>query len=232
MVGQIKGVIFMKLGNMKGFTLIELLIVVAIIAILAAIAVPNFLEAQVRAKVSREKNNMRALATALESYKVDTNKYPMDAWWWAFYALNPGGYDNVVPLSLLTTPIAYMSSIPECVFFNKRADQRSNPMNDVMQRQYRWGSEQSSIPTLMQAVDVSLFGYDIPADRYPKNQWFLGSIGPDMLLSAGEYVIYGEDILHQMKPYMVGGQKVTDYGALYDATNGTISNGDIMRVGP
>ena len=57
------------------FTLIELLIVVAIIAILAAIAVPNFLEAQVRAKVSRVKSDMRAVATALESYHVDNNRY-------------------------------------------------------------------------------------------------------------------------------------------------------------
>src|SRR6186713_1738012 len=58
------------------FTLIELLIVVAIIAILAAIAVPNFLEAQTRAKVSRVRNDLRALATGIESYRVDNNSYP------------------------------------------------------------------------------------------------------------------------------------------------------------
>src|ERR1041384_5513540 len=62
--------------NKRAFTLIELLIVVAIIAILAAIAVPNFLEAQVRAKVSREINDMRAVATALESYASDCNAFP------------------------------------------------------------------------------------------------------------------------------------------------------------
>ena len=55
----------------EGFTLIELLIVVAIIAMLAAIAVPNFLEAQARAKVARAKADLRTIATALESYSVD-----------------------------------------------------------------------------------------------------------------------------------------------------------------
>jgi general secretion pathway protein G len=63
--------------KMRGFTLIELLIVVAIIAILAAIAVPNFLEAQVRAKVSRVKADLRSIATALEAYFIDNNAYPV-----------------------------------------------------------------------------------------------------------------------------------------------------------
>ena len=63
----------------KGFTLIELLIVVAIIAILAAIAVPNFLEAQTRAKVSRVKSDLRTYATAIESYAVDNNRPPRES---------------------------------------------------------------------------------------------------------------------------------------------------------
>jgi type II secretion system protein G len=66
------------MSKFRAFTLIELLIVVAIIAILAAIAVPNFLEAQVRSKVSREKANMRTIATALEAYRTDFSRYPLE----------------------------------------------------------------------------------------------------------------------------------------------------------
>ena len=71
----------------RAFTLIELLIVVAIIAILAAIAVPNFLEAQVRSKVSRAMADMRSLATALECYAVDYNRYPFQG----AVGMNPAG---------------------------------------------------------------------------------------------------------------------------------------------
>jgi len=56
---------------------IELLIVVAIIAILAAIALPNFLEAQTRSKVSRVKADLRTIATGLETYHIDWNHYPI-----------------------------------------------------------------------------------------------------------------------------------------------------------
>lgn len=63
----------------KGFTLIELLIVVAIIAILAAIAVPNFLEAQTRSRVSRVQADQRSVQIAIESYYVDCSSYPAQA---------------------------------------------------------------------------------------------------------------------------------------------------------
>ena len=85
---------------LRAFTLIELLIVVAIIAILAAIAVPNFLEAQVRAKVARVRNDMRALRTGLEAYRIDNNVYVHD---W--------GYREAQTWAQLTTPVAYMTSI-------------------------------------------------------------------------------------------------------------------------
>jgi prepilin-type N-terminal cleavage/methylation domain-containing protein len=61
------------------FTLLELLVVMAIIAILYAVAVPNFLEAQSRSKVSRVKADMRSMATGIEAYYVDNNAYPPNA---------------------------------------------------------------------------------------------------------------------------------------------------------
>ncbi len=94
-----------------GFTLIELLIVVAIIGILAAIAVPNFLNAQVRAKVARCVSDMKSLSTALEMYKMDNNDYPT-----CNQARVPGSGDHYHPNEIrfyrMTTPVAYISSVP------------------------------------------------------------------------------------------------------------------------
>lgn len=92
-----------------GFTLIELLIVVAIIAILAAIAIPNFLAAQTRSKVSRVHAELRTVGLALESYNVDYNCYPREG---------PPGTCLIAQDGLpeLTTPIAYITSIPKDIF--------------------------------------------------------------------------------------------------------------------
>ncbi len=86
----------------SGFTLIELLIVVAIIGILAAIAVPNFLNAQFRAKMARTYADLKAVQSAVAQYQMDRGWAPPDL----------GGETadgkSYVPL---TTPVAYLSSI-------------------------------------------------------------------------------------------------------------------------
>ena len=67
----------MKNRNTSGFTLIELLIVVAIIGIIAAIAIPNLLNALDRGKQKRTMADLRTIAVALESYSVDNTFYPL-----------------------------------------------------------------------------------------------------------------------------------------------------------
>ena len=65
--------------NRKGFTLVELLVVIAIIGILAAIAMPNLLNAVQRGKQKRTMADMKALAVAIEAYHVDNSMYPAAA---------------------------------------------------------------------------------------------------------------------------------------------------------
>jgi len=65
--------------NQKGFTLIELLIVVAIIGIIAAIAIPNLLNAIDRGKQKRTMADLRSMGTAIEEYSIDNNFYPSAA---------------------------------------------------------------------------------------------------------------------------------------------------------
>lgn len=65
-----------KLRSQKGFTLIELMIVVAIIGILAAIAIPNFLSYQCKAKQSEAKSNLGSLRTNMEAYFAEFDVYP------------------------------------------------------------------------------------------------------------------------------------------------------------
>lgn len=111
-----------RVGIMKqhsGFTLIELLIVVAIIGILAAIAVPNFLNAQMRAKVANAVSDMRAIDTALEMYRMDKGHYP---YWQDSAGVNVNPVNRrLIPL---TTPMSYMSSVPQDPFVYGAGSQR------------------------------------------------------------------------------------------------------------
>lgn len=60
----------------RGFTLVELMVVVAIIALLAAIIIPNYVHARAQAAVSESESNLKQIATALEMYFDDNQSYP------------------------------------------------------------------------------------------------------------------------------------------------------------
>ncbi len=145
-----------------GFTLIELLIVVAIITILAAIAVPNFLEAQTRAKVSRTQSDMRSVGIALDSYNVDNGTYPI--------VISGVNWNPLsARLRALSTPVAYIATIPPDVFPDLKNSAFADPSYvdtfDYFSKVSDPGSD-----------NASLFG----------RLWRLASAGPDLHQGWGE----------------------------------------------
>lgn len=148
---------------MKAFTLIELLIVVAIIAILAAVAVPNFLEAQTRAKISRVKNDMRCMATALESYCVDHNGYPPN-YDTPLYPGGPGDESRV--FASLTSPVAFLTNVPRDVF---RPDVREPHRGTYYE--YIASDTVFALPQYKDSL--------APWYRRTGTRWSLASVGPD-----------------------------------------------------
>jgi prepilin-type N-terminal cleavage/methylation domain-containing protein len=93
----------------RAFTLIELLIVIAIILILVAIALPNFLNAQIRARVATAHGEIRSIETAMVSYFLDWEVYPWES---ENDCSEPGQGRFRCGLAWLTSPIAYMATMP------------------------------------------------------------------------------------------------------------------------
>lgn len=191
----------------KGFTLIELLIVVAIIAILAAIAVPNFLEAQTRAKVSRVRADMRSAATAIEAYAVDNNRYPrpVDAFVEGVEWGDDGPpFHSRIP-SHLTTPIAYITTLFHDPFDSANPT-GGVPLNEEnVWRRFRY------------------WNYD-----YFNANLTYGNLGPNTTFrkgneAAGKYLMYS--VGPDTDQANLGASFYTDY----DATNGTVSAGNVFR---
>ncbi|MBM3335628.1 prepilin-type N-terminal cleavage/methylation domain-containing protein [Candidatus Sumerlaeota bacterium] len=188
----------------RAFTLIELLIVVAIIAILAAIAVPNFLEAQVRSKVARVQNDMRSLSVALEAYRVDWDAIP---YWHSWVGTTAASRTVMRPgyfWIALSTPVAYLSK----------------PIEDAFV--YRGVHSQS----------VHAPGDGDLLDPYI--QVHVGYVGPVIANAGKtEYVgvSYGPDSADDTGGGGGAGYPYTRFALPYDPTNGTASWGDIYRHG-
>ncbi len=219
----------------KAFTLIELLIVVAIIAILAAIAVPNFLEAQTRSKVSRVRADHRTIVTGLELYQLDNNKYPNTPF-------TDVGVIRVVP-NLLSTPIAYITTVsiidpflgPNVGDFEVPGPKGANgeatvnpwlpcppgspcitangvslePQDSEAGKRYFYTANIDGRRTA--GVQADLLEFSVPT----QGAWVVTSLGPD----RGRDLIFGPNVYGPADTYLP-----------YDATNGTISEGDIVRT--
>lgn len=198
-----------------GFTLIELLIVVAIIAILAGIALPNFIEAQTRAKVARARADMRSVATALEAYRVDFNAYPPSRGTQAetepvhrfdgHSQVCRGGFQTV---SLrLSTPVAFLTSASFPDPFKRGGGEGSG-------RSYESGSPADlgyGYHNVHQLAIIEQAGGWYPDDfSHDYGYWRLFSVGPNRTYDG----TFGE----------------ADLSWLYDPTNGSISNGHIVRT--
>ena len=206
----------MKSKHTLGFTLIELLIVVAIIAILAAIAVPNFLEAQVRSKVSRIHSDMRSLATALESYMVDNNNFPIGRIG-KTGTDRPGNDEAYYNLVDLTTPVAYITSVG---FKDPFLPAYLSQQGSFTYFSYSglWGTHPLVEPDIIRAFGAR-----------PKI-WAVCSYGPSRTWQAAEW--FPIDLKLGRFGGVPGTNKPADgYDLIYDPTNGTKSLGSLARFG-
>lgn len=173
------------MNSKPGFTLIELLIVVAIIGILAAIAAPNFLNAQIRAKISRTYADENALSTALEMYRLDIGAYPPEDF-------QKQEVRNFTKLTRLTTPIAYMTTIPRDPF-NQISDSPSFPEPPIPYATYHYTSKNDSRnspdPSWWGTYSWNLMGYG--PDRVPSNWQGLDYDATNGLVSLGNILLWG-----------------------------------------
>ena len=200
------------MSRRNGFTLIELLIVIAIILILIAIALPNFLEAQMRAKTAKAQSEMRTLATAIEALRSERGVLLIDFWddhtTEAFFRIrdvfagagaskpmcapsHPDGRSMECVYYPLTTPVKYLVKIPQD---DLAPDVTSAPSTGTRghdewighpgNRTYLYADRESNYPKVIR------FGqrWDLNATQFPENPG-IGQMFP--AVRPDEFVLCG-----------------------------------------
>jgi prepilin-type N-terminal cleavage/methylation domain-containing protein len=202
------------------FTLIELLIVVAIIAILAAIAVPNFLEAQMRAKIARARADMRTLQTGLAAYRTDCGSVPLDGD--DVDPINTDLWDTRIGLAPLTTPVAFLTAIP---LAPGPFENELNPPESQHRLAYEWASTRN-----LAAGNVLVGGGGAGYMPSASSEYWIAWGGPDARLDFPDFrrSTDGQAPGNGFTIPEIADTRARDY----DATNGTRSIGDIVVWGP
>ncbi len=212
--------------NNKALTLIELLVVLAIVAMLAAVALPNFLEAQTRAKVSSAKSNLRTISTGIEAYRIDNNGYPPAR---GVLPDDPFGILADYQLAPLTNPIAY---IGKDAFRDPFGAVRSRSLLVLAASASADHGRDSDFPfPELPNPNRSFLYFHYPSFSALTNNPAINvqgaatiSLGPDRQDSFGAFAPFGVSAMPPLAP-RAGIYHPVD--TLYDPTNGTTSEGDI-----
>lgn len=215
-------------GRVRAFTLIELLIVIAIMAVLAAIAIPNLLEAQTRAKVASAKSGLRTLVLGIEAYTTDHNVPPYAEHVGQTVWMPAGGRPRVnltgAMCGGITSPVAYLSQLPEDPF--------KHPIDGVPQVAPLY-YDRAGFGFVDGVYQPNMYVH-VPRDAVGTSR--LDGTGPDVIVSRSallpqQYVVYslGPDLLFTSPGSPVEIKSRFNLNNRYDPTNGTVSRGNVVR---
>ncbi|MDP8245901.1 MAG: prepilin-type N-terminal cleavage/methylation domain-containing protein [Candidatus Hinthialibacter antarcticus] len=201
----------------RAFTLIELLIVVAIIGILAAIAVPNFLNAITRSKVARVQADLKSIYTAVELYRMERVDYPAAP---VFAGLRL--YNFSERLKVLTTPTAYIADIPKDPFPH--------------QSKFEFDTTADLRKIAPGADSYGYFRSDFSGHNgnyyFGTNKWMATSSGPDGYIQYLGYFPETETQAEELCSLCSIDVPFVELQAVqYNPSNGVTSAGEIIRWG-